>query len=403
MADWQRRLAAMVHQAELYFDRFKYGLRRRLPNRGPVIILPYRGYGSASQLYLRGRVLRDKGITAAGANDGLWHNLRNMYRRLESDEIPFARVQARFQEQSLEFQADEEGYFEVWLPGGQSAGGATLWQPVELTLIEPTPAGAKPVQATGEVLVPATNVRFGVISDIDDTVVRTDVTQLLRMARNVFLSNARTRLPFAGVAAFYRALQAGGQGDEGNPLFYVSSSPWNFYDLLAEFFQLQGIPSGPIFLRDWGISPTELLPTQHRGHKLAIIEQMLAFYHDLPFILIGDSGQEDPEIYSEVVHNHPDRILAVYIRNVSRDQARPQAVRALAEEVIQAGSTLILADDTEALARHAIEQGWLAAGSLPAILDEKALDEAPPSPLAAITGTPADEETTIIVSGKQSL
>jgi phosphatidate phosphatase APP1 len=123
----------------------------------------------------------------------------------------------------------------------------------------------------------------------------------------------------------------------------------------------------------------------------------------MPFILIGDSGQEDPEIYSEVVHTYPDRILAVYIRNVSRGQARPQAVRVLAEEVVLAGSTLILADDTEALARHAIEQGWIAAGSLPAILDEKALDEPSPSVLEAITGIEEDEEPPLIITGKETL
>jgi phosphatidate phosphatase APP1 len=79
----------------------------------------------------------------------------------------------------------------------------------------------------------------------------------------------------------------------------------------------------------------------------------------LPFILIGDSGQEDPEIYSEVVKLYPDRVLAIYIRNVSQNPARSNLIRTLAEDVAAAGSTLILADDTSAAAQHAISRGWI--------------------------------------------
>ena len=69
------------------------------------------------------------------------------------------------------------------------------------------------------------------------------------------------RLPFPGVAAFLRALYAGAGGGERNPLFYVSSSPWNIYDLLSEFFSLNDIPIGPVlFLRDWGLTDVELVP-----------------------------------------------------------------------------------------------------------------------------------------------
>ena len=71
------------------------------------------------------------------------------------------------------------------------------------------------------------------ISDIDDTIVRTGATSLLMMLRVVLLSNAHTRLPFQGVAAFYGALARGASGQDSNPLFYVSSSPWNLYDVLS--------------------------------------------------------------------------------------------------------------------------------------------------------------------------
>src|SRR5690606_38757835 len=143
-----------------------------------------------------------------------------------------------------------------------------------------------------------------------------------------------------------------------NPIAYVSSSPWNLYDLIVDFFDLQEIPPGPMFLRDWGITREELLPTEHSKHKLDAIETLFEFYDNLPFILIGDSGQQDPEIYAEVVHRYPERVLAVYVRDVSADRKRDEAISALSEEVIESGGALILAEDTLHMAQHAADSGW---------------------------------------------
>src|SRR5205085_9087259 len=85
---------------------------------------------------------------------------------------------------------------------------------------------------------------FGVISDLDDTVIQSRVANFLQAVRTVMLGNARTRLPFPGVAAFYDALEKGKDGKRSNPIFYVSSSPWNLHDLISEFIRLQEIPEG---------------------------------------------------------------------------------------------------------------------------------------------------------------
>jgi hypothetical protein len=131
---------------------------------------------------------------------------------------------------------------------------------------------------------------------------------------------------------------------------------------------------------------------------------MLDLYSDLPFILIGDSGQEDPEIYYELVGLYPKRILAVYIRNVSRDLKRPEAIRALAKKVVAAGSTLILADNTLPLAEHALAQGWIAPQAMPGIRAEKKADAAPPGPVEKLLGEEAEkaEGPTVVVEGGTS-
>lgn len=378
MSSWQRVAARYLERAEDKFDSLKQKVGQRLGSDDPLLITPYAGYGTAEGIYLKGRVLEDEGIHTAEDNDTIWENLLSMYRRFASDEQPGARVAAQFNGQRAELVTDEEGFFDLRLALARQPDPLELWHPVELRLLEPQTD--YPVATQGEVLIPPVSARFGVISDMDDTVLHTDATSLLKMARTVFLGNVHTRMPFAGVAAFYRALQAGGGSEaQGNPIFYVSSSPWNLYDLLWDFLDLQGIPEGPLLLRDWGLTETEILPTGHASHKLHAIEQILDFYPDLPFLLIGDSGQEDPEIYAEVVQKYPDRIRAIYIRNVSQENiARPDAIRKLAQEVLTHDSELLLVDDTLAAAQHALEKGWISAAFWDEIVADVNADKAPP-------------------------
>ncbi len=402
MATWLEVLEHFAVNAEEQFDRLKYGLGKRLGADDPIVIVPYRGFGTSERIYLRGRVLEQQNITAPEDNDSLWENLHNMYLRFESDEVPFARIRARIAGDEREVQADEEGYFEVWLEPKEPLPTDRLWQTVELELIEPNRSGFE-VRAEGLAMVPPRPPQFGVISDLDDTVVHTDVTSMLRMARTVFLSNARTRLPFEGVAAFYRALHAGDDGRAWNPLFYVSGSPWNMYDLLTDFLQLNEIPAGPVLLRDWGISEDADSITNNRSHKIPAIRKIMDLYPDLKFILIGDSTQEDPEIYREVQDLYPNRILAIYIRNVNRTPARMEQIEALAAEVSEAGSTLVLADNTVPLAQHAIAQNWVSAEKLPDVVAEKRADEAPAGKLEQLLGEePKAKGPTVVVSGEEA-
>jgi phosphatidate phosphatase APP1 len=387
--NWRQILIQFAGSAEGRLDTLKRALDDRWGDE-PICIVAYLGYGTSDCLFLKGRALEDRGIRPADETDSAWHNLRNMYRRFDSDELPGALLLARFGGVEQSVVADDEGFFEARLAPDAPLPGDRLWHTVELTLLEPRPAQPGQIRATGRVLVPPPTSQFGVISDIDDTVIRTDATSMVRMLRATFLKNARTRLPFPGVAALYRALQSGADGATLNPLFYVSSSPWNIYDMLEEFFAIQQIPAGPLLLRDWGFSPKgPQSPLRHREHKIETIRQILDTYPALPFLLIGDSGQEDPEIYREVVGLYPNRILAIYIRNVSRGARRIRAIQALADEVAAAGSTLVLADDTLAAAHHAARQGWIAPQELDEVVRASAADQG--------TAVPAEQAATIVV------
>lgn len=378
MADLKHGALRVLHRFEKFVDR---QWRRRLGREAPVHIAAYRGHGTARELRLKGRVLAGKPPEPATQADTRWTNLQAMYRRFTSREIPGARVCAHFRGATRRVFTDEEGYFEITLRPEEACPEDRLWHSVDLWLATDGRPRLGGVEATGQVLVPPPSCAFGVISDVDDTIIKTGAGKFATMLRTTMFGNARTRLPFEGVAAFYEALQRGaggkarGPGGASNPIFYVSSSPWNLYDFLVDFMDVQGIPAGPLFLRDLGIDETKFIQTSHRAHKLGRIERLLNTYPDLPFLLIGDSGQKDPEIYRQAMQDFPGRIQAVYIRDVTAE-ARRTEVQALAREVEAQHADLLLVPDTEAAAEHAAERGFINPDALPDIRTEKAKDSA---------------------------
>jgi phosphatidate phosphatase APP1 len=396
MVDWKIVIATLASNVEDHFDTLKFRLEQRLGWDKPVQIVPYLGYGTREKLYVKGRVLRDKGITPPQDADTIWQNLLNMYKRYESDEIPHAHVRARFGGVEQEVEADEEGYYVFTLDVTEPLPESQTLFDVEFELIsypgEPNPEAVK---AFGQVIIPPANAQFGIISDIDDTVVHTDAVNLLKMARNVFLNNAHTRLPFEGVSAFYKALQIG-TANTYNPIFYLSSSSWNIYDLLVEFFNVRGIPPGPLFLVDLGITPTQLIAPSHEEHKLGRIQKLMAEFPHLKFILIGDSGQRDPEIYLEAAVAYPGRILAIYIRDVTGAE-RFKQVTDYGENARKIESELILVKDTAAASLHATSKGFILPQTLPAIEEEREEDKKEPVPAEKLLdekeGSPLKNET----------
>nr|WP_246351064.1 App1 family protein [Deinobacterium chartae] len=200
------------------------------------------------------------------------------------------------------------------------------------------------------------------------------------MLRLVLLHNAYTRLPFEGVASFYAALERG-TGEAPNPIFYVSSSPWNLYDLLEDFLEHQGIPAGPLLLKDWSLWNLKA----HTGHKLGYIRRLLEAYPRLPFVLIGDSGERDPEIYLEAVRKHPGRFRAVYIRDVVGG-VRAEVVRKIAAEVEAMGVPMLLVSDTVEAARHAESLGLILPQQVEQVAEGAQREAEKPSPLEVALG-----------------
>jgi phosphatidate phosphatase APP1 len=375
MNDWKSRVQALINRADNLSDRVRARVTKVTGLGNPLMIVPYLGWGTQDKLFLSGRVLEDEGFTPATDADRTWQNLINMYKRFETDEVPGARLRALFQGIERETVTNQEGYFSLELHPVRISNSRG-WQHVALELLTPQPPNGQPVRAIAQVMVPSRSAKFGTISDVDDTIISTHVTDKLKMILTVILLNEYTRKPFEGVAAFYRALQRGTTGSEDNPVFYVSKSAWNLYTLLVEFLKVQGIPLGPLLLRDFG--DHLIFSKDQAGHKRSNIQMILEAFPHLPFVLIGDSGEQDPEIYREIVKEFPDRIRVIYIRSVNKDRSRLAAIDKLIEEVRQTGTQLVLTPDSEFAAAHAAAEGLISTRELAGIRSKRKKDKRAP-------------------------
>lgn len=376
MKNVKDKLTKTILKAEEKLDFLTFKLKDKLRLNKPLQIMTYRSYGTPERLYVKGRVLVDKGITQSEEQDTTWENILNMYRRFESDEIPNARVQLTLQQQRHEITTDAEGYFVLNIEPKTPLQLDDIWHEIELELIEAPVKTFEPgVTESAFVLVPPPDAEYGIISDIDDTIVRTGATNLLESGKNILLNNAHSRIPFHGVSQFYKSLQLGRNGKRNNPFFYVSSSPWNNYDLLYHFLELNEIPQGPLLLRDFGIDETKLGHSDHMSHKYKEIENILITYPKLNFILIGDSGQQDANIYREVVKNYPGRIMAIYIRDVAIAK-HTKKVETIADELKTGGEVeMLLVKDTTAAAEHAASCGFIFTEEVKEVAKEAEVDE----------------------------
>lgn len=331
---------------------------REARGRRGVVLLPYRGYGSPSRIFVIGRAFWQRPETGEASE------LRDVLRRIRRRPVREGRIRARFYGAELVVETDRDGYFRIEMSPADPVPPNLRWHRLELSMEAP-----EPVCATADVYIPPADSRVVVVSDIDDTVMHTGVANKAVMLWNLFVEDAESRTVFPGVSVLYRALHAGVDGREMNPMLYVSRAPWGIYEILEEFFQAHDIPVGPVlFLREWGLSWKRPIPRRAVDHKHVLIEAMMRLYADMPFVLIGDSGQHDPEIYREIVAQHPGRVVAVYIRDIAaRGPDRSAEVSAMAATLRAEGVHLVLAADSAAIAEDAARLGLISCAARDAI------------------------------------
>ena len=287
--------------------------------KDPLQIISFQTYGTSNHLYLRGRAIEDESINLE--QKGAFKLLFNAWKRFETDEIKNTQIRVKVGNDTFFYtQTNNRGYFlfDEKVEALNEYANEEGW--VHLEFSYSTENIKRTIQSEnrfpGEMLIPSNKSKFGIITDIDDTILHTGLVSILkwRVLFNTLLTSAGKRIPLEGAPEFYHLLHHGKTGNESNPIFYVSHSPWNLYRYLKYFLKKNNFPKGPIILRSF---PKPFSKKDKTPQKQKEIVNILKTYLELKFILIGDSGEHDPYIYKEIVKLFPDRILAIYLQDVN--------------------------------------------------------------------------------------
>jgi phosphatidate phosphatase APP1 len=354
--------------------------RRVLGRPESVRIVPYRGWVTPSKAVVLGRALvADLGLQARLERSP--RLVRVAYERYGTVETPLVPVRVSWQGQTAAATSDAGGFIDVSFPlqGGPELGRTRA----ELSLASPASTSVGPTSVEAEVFGLDPSAAFGVISDIDDTVLETELTNPWKRALQLMYGRQRMRLPFDGIAALYQAL-----AQRNNPVFYVSNAPWNLYAHVADLLDHHEIPKGPLLLRDSRFAE-RIAPAEPGGealvHKQRALRRIVEEHPGLPFVLLGDSSRRDPLRYVEIAEAYPGRVAAIYIRRVHGMLARRASLDTLKERSRRAGVELLVADDTVSIAQHARSRGFVPAAEVSRVREGKARDEqSPPAELTSL-------------------
>ena len=362
-----------LRKARNPFRALRIAIKRRLGMLGDPVILPYNAYGTENKVMITGAVIEDKGLARPEPGQNMWNNILTMVKRYSGDEIAGVRVEINYRGQKHIVKTNERGIFHTILPRRPSPGEKKP-DSVSFKLIDRLDKGVEPARASCKAFIVNSGSDYIVVSDIDDTVLVSHSTKTLKKLRVMMSKNALTRSPFEGVAAFYRALNKPEEGEE-RPIFYVSASEWNLYDLLVDFFEDKKIPAGPLLLSDVRLSLFSIFRSGKKyNDKVERIKDLFEHYYLHNFILIGDSGQRDPAIYLKMAEMYPSRVKAIYIRYIGKKKHNRQLARQV-EEAHGLGTEMIVVETSTAAARHAAEHGFIDPRQVEAVMQEKNIEE----------------------------
>ena len=342
------------HRGLIRLERLVDRLRPKRLVGEKSMVRCFEAYGRDRTVIVRGRVEMKREPRPSDIDDSRRRNFLTMAANFFTREIPHARIYGEMAGQTFEATADDEGYFLHRLELANEPADYEF--DFSATVSRSEEPGTEKPRTSGMVLMVRPSARRVIISDVDDTVIETGAAKLWQLLKTTLLENEHTRRVFEGVSTFYTDLQRGGSGNEGNPIYYVTSSPWNLRDFLIRIFELRSTPRGPLFMTDWGIDRAKFFKPGHHQHKLQVIRHLLEFHDPLPAVLIGDSGEQDPEIYSAIVREHPGRVAAIFIRDVT-GSLRATEIARLAEACVEQGVPLHLVEDTHTAVREARAAG----------------------------------------------
>ncbi|SDZ30112.1 Phosphatidate phosphatase APP1 [Herbiconiux ginsengi] len=302
--------APRLHRAARIDDAIHAVRERWARRRGHLpTVIPYTGYGSTTRIRVLGRVLLTKqpkpGSRAARTMQRREERVRG-WRSFTS--VPVGDVSVTIEVEGIvrTVQADRGGVVDTPVDVELEPGWHTITMQTE---------GSDAVEAPIYIVAPGTD--FGVVCDIDDTVMVTVLPRPFLAFWNTFVLDEHARIPTPGMAVFLERMMT---EHPGAPVIYLSTGAWNVAPTLSRFLSRNLYPRGPLLLTDWGPTHDRFFRSG-REHKETNLRRLAAEFPDIRWVLIGDDGQHDEEIYGEFALDHPDHVRAIAIRQLSTSEA----------------------------------------------------------------------------------
>jgi len=265
-------------------------------------VIPYTSYGSASWIRVLARVLLAKSPQRhADTPTGIrgWRNFIGV-------PIENAHVTVDIGGRSHEVEADPSGIVDLVVEVDLEPG----WHQIGISSEDSDIARAL-------VFVVDPEVSFGVVSDIDDTVMVTALPRPLLAAWHTFVVNEHARATTPGMPVLYERLST---RSPGAPFIYLSTGAWNVAPTLTRFLSRNLYPAGALLLTDWGPTADSWFRSG-RAHKRSSLERLAREFPQIKWLLVGDDGQHDESIYRDFIAQHPDNVAAVCIRQLTPSEA----------------------------------------------------------------------------------
>lgn len=264
-------------------------------------VIPYTGYGNRKRLRILGRLVLFPDIAVTEAAERFLR--RRGWRNFVT--VPCVRTKGTVTigDREIPFESDREGYIDLQFTDHRLEPG---WQHVRIRTEE-----APEVRAS--VLVVGKDVTYGIVSDIDDTILSTWLPRPLIAAWNSFMRTEKARKSVAGMADMYTTLLA---ENPGAPIIYLSTGAWNTHPFLRRFIERYGFPRGPMLLTDWGPTNTGWFRSGIE-HKRTSLRALARDFPKISWVLVGDDGQHDPMIYAEFAEYSPKNVRAIALRELN--------------------------------------------------------------------------------------
>ena len=308
--------------------RFHAWREKRARRRGlTASIVPFPGYGGEDWVRVVGRVLivRPQRRTESGELGSL-----RGWRSFVGIPVGYSEVQITVAGRTHTVVSDRGGVVDTVVPAQLEPG----WQTLELSV-----EGSAPVEA--RVFIVGSDVRFGVVSDVDDTVMVTTLPRPLVAAWNSFVVDEHARLPVPGMAVLLERLM---RTHPGAPMVYLSTGAWNIAPTLTRFLSRHLFPPGAILLTDWGPTHDRWFRSG-REHKNDNLRRLATEFPNVRWLLIGDDGQHDESIYTEFASEHGEHVAAVAIRRLSTAEAVLAGGRQTVDDHSEAKAPWVTASD----------------------------------------------------------